>query len=65
MVLSIGHVMLFISCRVEKIDDGTDVRMPTVGVRPDKLPVYPPNARAVLHDPEGDKLLMAGTPGLP
>jgi hypothetical protein len=57
--------MQFISCRVETIDGGTDVRMPTVSVRPDKLPVYPPNARAVMHDPEGDKLRVAGTQKLP
>jgi hypothetical protein len=57
--------MQFIPGRVEKIDAGTDFRMPTVSLRLDKPLIYPPNARAVLHDPEGDKLRVAGTPNQP
>jgi hypothetical protein len=65
MVLSIGHWMQFISCRVERIEDGTDFRMPMVSLRLDKPPVYPPNARAVLHYLKGGKLRVAGTLELP
>jgi hypothetical protein len=45
--------MQFISCRVEKIEAGTDWRMRTLTLKLDSELVYPPNARAVLHYLEG------------
>jgi hypothetical protein len=65
MVLYVGHWMQFIPCRVEKIEGGTDWRMPTLTMKLDKELVYPPNARAVLHYLEGGKLRVAGTLKLP
>jgi selenocysteine-specific translation elongation factor len=61
MVLYIGHWMQFEPCRIEKIQAGTDWRMPTLTPKLDKELVYPPHARAVLHYLEGGKLRVAGT----
>jgi selenocysteine-specific translation elongation factor len=65
MVLYIGCWMQFEPCRVEKIQTGTDWRMPMVTLKLDKELVYPPHARAVLHYPEGGNLRVAGTLKLP
>jgi len=65
MVLCIGHWMQFLPCRVEKVEAGSDWRMPTLTLKLDKKLVYPPNARAVLHYLEGGKLRVAGTLKLP
>jgi len=65
MVLCIGHWMQFLPCRVEKVEPGSDWRMPTLTLTLDKKLVYPPNARAVLHYLEGGKLRVAGTLKLP
>ncbi len=65
MVLCIGHWMQFLPCRVEKVEAGSDWRMPTLTLKLDKKLVFPQTARAILHYIEGGNLRVAGTLKLP
>jgi selenocysteine-specific translation elongation factor len=65
MVLSIGHWMQFLPCRVTHVETVSDWRMPTLTLALDTPLVFPPHARAVLHYLEGGKLRVAGTLKLP
>ena len=61
MVIYAGHWMQFLPTRVEKVDAGSDWRMPTLTLSMEKALVYPPGARVVLHYLEGGKLRVVGS----
>ena len=65
MVLSIGHWMQFLPCRIEKAVVAHDWRMPELTIAFDKELVYPPGATGVLHYLEGGKLRVVGSLKLP
>jgi selenocysteine-specific translation elongation factor len=65
MVLSIGHWMQFLPCRITNVETVSDWRMPTLTLTLDTKLVFPQKSRAVLHYLEGGKLRVAGTLKLP
>lgn len=60
MVLSIGHWMQFLPCRIARVS-GPDQRNPEVTLQLEKDLVYVPGDRAVLHYLEGGKLRVIGS----